>query len=426
MSAFLSLLKNRNFRNLWFGQITSQVAVNMFALVLILQIYQSTHSNTAVSAISLAIGLPAIFVGVVAGGIVDSFDKRLVLIFSNFFRVLIFGVFFLLFPLPIVSIYILTCLFTVASQFFIPAEAPSIPYFVKKEELLPANSLFTFSLYVATVVGFIMSGPILLHLGPQIVYVFMAALMILAMVFALLLPPIKAKNMPPFSLSGSLFYKDIKEGLSFIMGNVRIQQSLLLMTFAQALLATLATLAPGFADKTLHIVLENVSLIVMGPAALGLIVGALWVGTFGKRYLKKTLVLVGIMGTGTTLVLLSIMVRVSGTEQFQYRLGDLPFGGVEISMFILFVLGFTNAFISVPAAVVVQEATEGRLRGRVYGVLTSLTGGAAILPVMFSGILADTIGITRTLSLLGIGVLLFGAYRVFILKQSERNDKIAS
>ncbi|MBI2612129.1 MFS transporter [Candidatus Gottesmanbacteria bacterium] len=414
MSSLISLLRKTNFRNLWFGQITSQIAVNMLAFVLILEIYQATRSNTAVSALSLAIGLPAIFVGILAGGIVDSVDKRLVLLWCNFLRIIIFALFLVFFSLPLLIIYILAGFFSIVTQFFIPAEAPSIPSFVRNDELLLANSLFSFGLYGATIFGFIISGPLLISFGPNIVYGLMIILMSLAFLFAYGLPPIRPRGMPKLSLSLSVFSSDLKEGMAFIFGNVRVGQSLLLMTFSQGLLATLAVLAPGFADATLKIPLTDVSLVVMGPAALGLVTGALWVGTTGKQYLKRILILIGILATGVTLLMLSFLVRAANGG------GD----GIEIAMLLLFILGFTNALISVPSSAVLQEATEGRLRGRVYGVLTSLTGGAAILPVMFSGIMADLFGITRTLLILGLGVLVFGVYRLLILNQTMRNARI--
>ena len=50
------------------------------------------------------------------------------------------------------------------------------------------------------------------------------------------------------------------------------------------------------------------------------------------------------------------------------------------------------------------------MRGRVYGVLTSATGGVSFIPVIFSGILADEIGIGMTLIFLGILVTVIGVY----------------
>lgn len=418
MSPIKAVIANRNFRNLWLGQIISQIAVNMMGFILMIQIYERTLSNTAVSGMLFAIGLPAIFFGVIAGGVVDQFDKRMILVVSNLIRgAMLFVLFFM--SESVAGAYVVAFLFSLATQFFIPAEAPSIPNLVSADELLPANSLFTFSFYASTITGFILSGPFLKIFGSQNIFIFLAFLMMIAAYFVSKIPGEKKQG--EIELSFSKIGRDIDEGFRFIRKNKRVGQSMLLMTFSQALLAVLAALAPGFADKTLKIILEDSSYLVMGPAAIGLIMGALGVGTWGKHFLKGMLIRWGILGTGITLILLSLLVRVSHGSYFMLSILPIPVGGLEIAVIILFVLGFTNALISVPASTVLQEATEGALMGRIYGVLTSLTGGAAILPAIFSGILADAVGIGKTIFVIGSSVLLFGIYRLLKVPKTSIN-----
>ena len=192
--------------------------------------------------------------------------------------------------------------------------------------------------------------------------------------------------------------KPVYEGLLFIRGQSRIRQSLYLLTFSQALIATLVVLAPGFADKILLIEIERVSLVVMGPAAAGLILGAFLVGFKPKKILRGSLILAGILLTGITLISLSIISLIN------FR------GMIYPVMLLLIILGMSNSFISIPSSTIIQEETEERLRGRVYGVLTSLTGGVSILPVLFSGILADVIGTAKTLLIIGSAVIVTGVY----------------
>lgn len=411
MSPILSVIRNKNFRNLWFGQITSQIAVNMIGFILLIRVYQQTLSNTAVSGMLLTISLPAVIFGVLAGGVVDQFDKRVVLIFCNLLRAVVVLLFFF-FSSSLVMDFILAFVFSFITQFFIPAEAPSIPSLVTSDQILPANSLFTFSLYTSTILGFILSGPLLRVFGSQYIYLFITGIMIMATYFVILIPKEKRMNRT-INLSLQKISMDIREGLKFIGSNRRVRQSLLLMTFAQALIAVLATLAPGFADRTLKIVLEDSSYLVMGPAAVGLIVGALSVGAWGRKFLKRYIILSGILGSGVTLLLLSLLVRVGHRQNpHTFFVGTFPVGGLEFAIIMLFVLGFTNALISVPASTILQEDTQGKMRGRVYGVFTALTGGVAIVPVILSGVLADTVGVGKTIFVIGIIVLLFGLYRM--------------
>lgn len=418
MSSILGVLKNKYFRNLWFGQMTSLIAVNMMGFILMIRVYQLTSSNTAVSGIILSIGLPAIIFGILAGGLVDHFEKKDILVLCNILRAIVFILFFWSSnSLPMA--YLLAFVFSSVSQFFIPAEAATIPSIVSSDNLLSANSLFTFSLYVSTIIGFVAAGPLLRLFGPHNIFLFLSAMMILASFFVFSIPKEKIKRRSSFSFLK--VFDDINEGFSFIKKNMRIQHSLLLVTFAQALIAILAALAPGFADKTLKIVLEDSSYLVMGPAALGLILGALAIGTWGNNFLKRFIIIIGVLGTGVTLVLLSLLVRISHGAYFKLGLFNLPIGGLEIAMLFIFILGMTNALISVPANTILQEDTAGNLRGRIYGVVTSLTGGAAILPVLFSGIMADSFGIGKTLFIIGIMVLVFGLYRLVKLSTMSFN-----
>ncbi|HLD25111.1 MAG TPA: hypothetical protein VJB96_04315 [Patescibacteria group bacterium] len=78
---------------------------------------------------------------------------------------------------------------------------------------------------------------------------------------------------------------------------------------------------------------------------------------------------------------------------------------------LFFFLGVANSFLDVPSNAILQRETQGDMRGRVYGILSASVGGAGILPVVVSGVLADLIGVGNVIFLLGVVVLYFGIYR---------------
>lgn len=410
-SPYLSVLRSIHFRHLLGAQITSQIALNMLSFTLAIRVYQQTNSNTAVSLLLLTFGVPSLLFGIIAGGVADNYDKKDILLFCNITRAVAFIAFYF-FAHNLIAIYILAIIFSIITQLFIPAEGPSIPKLVDEPKLLTANSLFTMSYYLSTIVGFILAGPMLKYFGSLHVYLIMMILMLVASFFVWRLPRLgrNSKN----GLNFRIVSKMIEEGIEFIRSTPRVRQSLILMTFAQALIITLSVLSPGFADKILSIDLTDASYMVMGPAAIGLVLGALLVGEYGRRYLKGSIILVGIITTGLMLILLSFLTRRAGYEFLLSFWGlDIAIGNLYVAMFLLLLLGFFNSFISIPASTILQEDSEGQLRGRVYGVLTSLIGGVSVLPVLFSGILADTVGVGRTLSYIGILVLLIGFYHYY-------------
>ncbi len=423
LKQYLALIRNRNFRNLWLSQITSQIALNMLYFVLAIKVYQDTRSNAAVSYMILAFGIPSIIFGVIAGGIVDKCNKRTVLLLSNIIRVFILALFYF-FLNNILLIYLFTIIISIITQFFIPAEAPSISYLVSSDLLMTANSLFTVSFYVSTLLGFVLAGPFIKLFGPSNVYLFMVLLMILASYFVYLLPSIgqKLDNLKSF-VDFKAIRLNIQEGVHFIFSHPRVKDSLILMTFSQALIATLSVLAPGFADRILTIDLADSSYLVMGPAAVGLILGAIWVGGYGVKFLKGTIILIGIIATGITLLILSLLTRAPAPSIVIYiKNQQFIISNLVVAVILLFLMGIFNSFINVPASTILQQDSESEVRGRVYGVLTSLTGGVSFLPVVFSGIMADILGVGSALFSLGIIILLMGFYQY--LKRTEVSNII--
>lgn len=390
-SSYSSVLSNKNFVMLWLAQIFSQISLNILSFVLAIEVYRLTNSNTAVSLMMMTFGVPAIIFGVIFGGVVDYFDKKTILVFSNLTRAFILVLYFFV-SANIFMLYFLSVVVSIITQLFIPAEVPSISKLVKREELLLANSLFTTSFYLSTASGSIAAGPLIKIFGSKNTILVMALFMFVAFLMTLKLPKLKS-SVANFKLDILSIIIPIYEGLKFIHQNIRIRQSLFLLTFAQSLIATLAILAPGFANKILLLPLEDVSIFVMGPSVLGLVSGALLVSFFAKKFLRGMIILTGIILTGISLVLIALVSLVNAHDM------------IYIVMLLLCVLGISNSLINVPSATILQEETDENMRGRIYGVVTSLTGGMSILPVLFSGILADSLGTDKSLLIIGITII---------------------
>src|SRR3990167_6011090 len=211
---------------------------------------------------------------------------------------------------------------------------------------MPANSLFTITFYLSTIIGSIAAGPFLGSMGSRTVFLMMAVFMFAAFVLTSRLPGL---------------IKPIFEGFVFIYRHPRIKHSLYLMTFSQSLIVTLAVLAPGFAHRILMTDIKDASLLVLGPAALGIISGALLVGSIGNRFLKGSLILTGLIMTGVSLILLAILsMNVYGPMLY-------------FIMLLLFLTGLSNSLINVPTSTILQQESETGIRGRIYGVVTSFT-----------------------------------------------------
>ncbi|MBD0392983.1 MAG: arabinose efflux permease, partial [Microcoleus sp. C1-bin4] len=87
-TAFLPVLKNRNFLALWSGQVFSQLADKVYlvlTIALVASRFQAPDQTISrwVSAIMIAFTIPAVLFGAAAGVYVDRWSKKAVLVATN-------------------------------------------------------------------------------------------------------------------------------------------------------------------------------------------------------------------------------------------------------------------------------------------------------------------------------------------------------
>jgi MFS family permease len=384
--------------------------------VLALRVYQETGSTTAVAGIYLTFGIPSFLFGIGAGAIVDHFDKRFVLVVADIARgVLTLG--FLLATRNVFFIYVFAFLSAIVTQFAVPSEASSIPRLVRVEQLVTANSVFSFTFYSSLVLGSLLAGPLLRFFGPWGIFLFISCVFFLASfsVSKISREMDKRQSFAGITFTSLLGYAQkiiisMREGFSYIRKNPILTDSLLLLTGTQVILGLLATLGPAFADKMLHIDVHDASLVLIGPAVIGIVVGALWVGNAGFKLGPNRLIQWGVTSAGILLICVSVVVHIKNLGTVSLVLPNSV--TIPVLLLLFFLLGIANSMLDVPANSILQKEAVGPMRGRVYGMLTSAVGGLGIFPIVISGILADVIGVGKVILILGIVITVYGIYRM--------------
>ena len=143
MDIYLDLLRrNRNYRNLWFARVVSNLGDWFNLLASAALIARLTDSGAAISLLFLVRFLPLFFMSPFAGVIADHFDRRKVLIATNLLRaVTVLALLLVDRPERIWLLYVLTALQFVFSAVFTPAETALIPNVVDDDDLITANAL---------------------------------------------------------------------------------------------------------------------------------------------------------------------------------------------------------------------------------------------------------------------------------------------
>jgi MFS family permease len=403
----LQALRIKPFLLMLSSEILSQVAFNMQHFVLIFIIYGLTHSNTAVSGMILSFMVPAILFSVISGVYVDRWDKKKVLLISHLIRaVLILP--FLIPNLHLGFIYVLTFLIALTTQFYIPAEYSIIPKLVPQKLIVPANAIFSFGIFGIILAGYILSGPTLLLVGRT--YTIML-LIFLFLISAVIVSFIKVTNKEKEISKDSSFaprrnsslIREAKDVFVFIRKARKVMHALLMITIAQAVIFIFAVLAPGYVSTILKAPIESLSVTLIAPAAIGLGIGAFIFGSKGKKTRHELISAIGFLIVGIVFVLMPLVSH-----------ADLNL--LHIIVFMAFLVGFGISFVFIPSNSTIQVETSEEMRGRMYGLLSSLTGAVSFLPVILAGGLADLLGVGVVISGVGIIMMIIGFCYLFLVK----------
>jgi MFS family permease len=387
----------------------------MLTIVLIVITYNLTHSNFAVSILIMTFLIPQVLFSFLGGIIADAKNKRKILIFGNISRAIVLVLFFFVKD-TLVFIYAFQLAIAFVTQFYIPAEAPIIPHLVKRDQLLSANAIFGVCLFGSILIGYVAAGPAMRIFPGGGIFLFIAALFAAAYVCVQLMPdvaPSVRKLRTEKTMVANMFHlyrlvgKEFRDVIRILRSKNNVTSSLLFLALSQIIILVLATLIPDYAQKTLRISAEDISLVIFAPAALGTLLSALVIGSKFAHANKEKVISFGIFLSSIILFLFGVI------DQQKY------FNLVYLSLGITFLAGVANSCIFVPAQTIVQTNISHKSLSKVYGLLFVVVGIFAFVPIILAGVFADVLGVRSVLIGMGILLLLLGLAKVFLFKKKE-------
>src|SRR4051812_26724194 len=160
---FFTILRNAGFRNLWLGQIISQIGdyFAFLALMVVVSGFQSDAAATtgALAGLGIAMTLPRLLFGVLAGVFVDRWDRRRTMLVSGLMRmVLVLALIPAILAQELLLIYVLAFALSAVGTLFVPAKGALIPWLVPDEQLTAANALSQTSQMLAQFAGPALAG----------------------------------------------------------------------------------------------------------------------------------------------------------------------------------------------------------------------------------------------------------------------------
>jgi MFS family permease len=379
----LTVLRHRDFRLLWFGQLVSTSGQMMQTIALAWHMFELTDSTFNVGLLAFSNFLPYLVLSFVGGAIADQMNRRNVLLVTqaagmavalSLVTVTVAGV------VTAPMLFVFAVLVGMTRAFDGPARQALIPNLVPRQELASALTLNTMLRQIATTVGPGVGGLLIGVAGVGTAYAVNAVSFIA--VFAALLAMRPVAQMPG---TGGSRLKMMLGGVRFAMTE-RIILLLLAFDFFVVILGSTEALMPAFARDILAV----------GPKGLGLLYGAPAVGAIVGA------LILGAMGTGWRHVGIVLLVGVV------FGLCIIGFGlttSFALALGFLFVSGLVDVIGEVMRATIIQLRTPDDVRGRVTAMSAIFTGGGPQVGQLNSGIVASFMGPAGAAVFGGIAVL---------------------
>jgi MFS family permease len=439
---YRAIMKNGNFMALWIGQIFSQVADRIIFVVFISLIVRHFGPGDRYSSfLYIAFTIPAVLLTAIAGVFVDRWPRRAVLVLTNLMRALLVA----LIPWAAEAtggwaIYLVAFLISAATQFFVPAEAATIPMIVKRTSLLTANSLFTTTMMAAVIFGFALGDPLINLFSLNKVHWAISALFLLASLSLAFVrtPPLcqlahgtrPASNMKE---AFARFFEEITDGLAFIRGHKLVRNAMFKLALLFSAMVALCILFISFAKTYLFDdpqVAARKFAYIIAFCGVGMAFGAFWVGHAFHHARRGIMVFSGFACVGLCLVLLSQVGHISQRDYvFQWpRLtaGFLNLDEVRFTMRMLYtyslavIMGLAASFIAIPLQALLQELIPEDKRGKVFGVQFTILSTSSTLPVLIAGLAVEQVGVQAMFLLIGAPILLFGTIGLYKRLKAEK------
>ena len=402
------VLRIRDYRNLFAGQVVSDIGDGITLLLVLLVINDLTGSSFALALMAIAEAVPAFTVGLAAGVYVDRWNRRRIMLASDLLRagiVLAFGLVQTAALVPL--LYLLG--FTQASigTFFRPARGAMLPHIVPAAGLPAANSLAQGSQVIGGVIGAGIAGLLFGVFGSApIGFAIDAATFLISFAFVSRIATSagEIRGDERAASRGGGMLTSIRAGFEVVRGS---------RVLAGITMASAVTMLGLGAVNVLFVPLIVGELKVSATwmagidlaQTIGMLGAAALVTTLVRRIAPTSIITLGLAGIG---VCIGLMAGVSSVWQV---------------LLILLAVGLFVTPLQAMVQTMVQTSAGDATRGRVVSLLQAAMSTASVASMAIGGVLADVAGVRLVYLAAGVVVLMAAAVAVVMFRGVPRPER---
>ena len=370
---------------MWFGHLISHAGDAVFMIALPWLMLDITGSKSLTSLVSMSAYLPAVLFGLFAGVVVDRYNRKWIMIYSDILRALLVAVI----PLSLIYGFIsplligaITFSLSTFSAFFYPARDSLIPHIVTAEELPAANSAISVSGQMSHLLGPLFAGIGISIFGLRHLFTADAISFLFSiLLISLIVGPARKLTIekhPPK-------WQGIVEGLTYVNSHKGLR-ILLILTFVNNIFIMGPAIIglPVFVREVLTSDFGVLAKLEVAMAA-GMIVGSFVFWKAEKNISPISILLFGIVMDGITYTLLFF--------------ADTSF----IAMLVLIIHGIGIPLITVSRTTIIQAVVPDEFRGRLFSMIYMAVMGTTAISVGLTGFILEFIGADSLFLFIGVG-----------------------
>ena len=386
------LRRNRSFRQLWLGQVVSQMGDWFDTIALYTIILNLTGSGRDVGLLLVARFLPSFLFGPLSGVVADRFSRQRIMIVTDILRALVvLGFLFVRTPDQLWIVYVLTVFQLGLSTFFEPAKTAAIPSIVEDRELVAANAISSVTWSVMLTLGAAIGGLITGWFGTDAAFILDAASYLLsaALIASIRVQKRRKRERQKLTVGRALGITETIEGIRYVKDRPRVL-ALLLVKPAWGLGGGILTLLAVFGERIFPV----------GKSAatgIGVLFAARGIGTAVGPIVARRM-------AG------EVDKRMQAWIGIAFLIGGVfyaAFGSATSFVFALIVLGVAHcggSILWVFSTVLLQRGVDDKFRGRVFAAELALLTLTMAASNYTTGELIDRFQVSPRLITIVIGV----------------------
>jgi 1-acyl-sn-glycerol-3-phosphate acyltransferase len=389
--------KNKNFRNLWTGQLISALGDRLTQMgILTFVMIVSQDKGDKMAMITFFSLLPFLIFGPLFGIFADRYSRKSLMLIADLARAI------LVCFIPVIwinthSVALIVAWFFLLGTFtalFTPAKMSIITNIAEKDALLEANSAIVSTGLVATLVGTFIAGAIIKATGVKPAFFINGFTYIISALFILGISYSKASA--PREIQPKLYSNlidDIKAGVTYIKRHQLIMRLIIL--------SSLFSLISGFG----YILILNYSSVILHQDALGI---GILLSAVGFGAILGSVILI----KRKDKVNYARALYLSYTTIGVFCLIFLLRPNFYFSIPFLFCLGVGTSILTITLDTMFQRITPDDLKGKIFSARSVFTEIVFLTSLLLVGMLIRNIQVTYLFAAIGIIAIItaIGAY----------------